>query len=159
MAKSKLAKKRISNRTTSEVLRFISDPGHGWVEVPIALLKKLRLGIDFTRRGDFFYLEEDEEASSLDRALKRHAVEVVYANHEVDDFDEWLGSTLWPYIPACVYGDDIDLLVYAIDTLATEMKQSAKDLSSTADERLMFDLQWSALGRLSLMFSTMKGVK
>lgn len=159
MAKTKLAKKRAPKRTTSVVLRFISDPGHGWVEVPIALLKKLRLGTDFARRGDFCYLEEDDEAPRLDRALTRNNVEVVYANHEVDDFDAWIGSMMWPYIPASVYGGDIDLLVYAIDTLATEMKLAAKDPSSTAEDRLMFDLEWQSLGRLSLMFSTMKGCK
>jgi hypothetical protein len=159
MAKKKAVKKSLPARTTSVALRFISDPGHGWVEVPGALLKKLRLGDEFTRRGDFFYLEADEEATRLDRAMKRHNVEAFYADHEVDNFDEWLGGTLWPYIPAMVYGDDIDLLVYAIDTLATQMKQSAADPSSTPEERAMFSQQWDDLGRLSLMFSTMKGGK
>lgn len=159
MAKTKTTKKDRPARTTSVAMRYISDPGHGWVEVPVALLKKLRLGTDFTRRGDFCYLEEDEEATRLDRALKRHNVEAVFANHEMDDFDAWLGGELWPYIPASVYGDDIDLIVYAIDTWATQMKRSAKDQSATEAERSLFKQQWEDLGRLSLMFSTMKGGK
>lgn len=159
MAKTKSIKKSRAAHATSVVMRYVSDPGHGWVEVPVALLKKLRLGTDFTRRDDYCYLEEDDEATRLDSALKRHGVDATFASHEVDDFDAWLGGGVWPYIPASVYGDDVDLILYALDSLATQMKQCAKDPTTTAAERSLFNQQWADLGRLSLTFSTMKGAK
>jgi len=79
-------------KSKGQVLRHISDPGHGWVEVPVDLCKKLRLGSDYPTRGNFFYLEEDDEATRLDRALKKHKLPVTFAGHEVDDFDSWLSG-------------------------------------------------------------------
>lgn len=150
MAKKKAAKQ-------ADILRYISDPGHGWVEVPVALLKTLRMGTDFTRRGNFCYLEEDEEATRLDRALKKRGLEVTFADSEVYDFDAWLEGDDWPYVAARVYGDDIDLVVYALDSMGQQAKQVSRDKSLPAAERKVFAVQHSDLCRLALMFSTMKG--
>ena len=44
---------------------FFSDPGHGWVKVPLALIKELGIARDITQysyiKGDWVYLEEDCE--------------------------------------------------------------------------------------------------
>jgi hypothetical protein len=80
-------------------LRFISDPGHGWLEVPVQLCKLLRLDPDYTRRGNLCYLEEDCEAADFDRAAKRQNLTVKMVDHEVDDFDTWLDGIIWPAIP------------------------------------------------------------
>lgn len=80
-------------------LRFISDPGHGWAEVPAVLCRGLGLGTDFTYRGRWCYLEEDDECSRLHRAADRRGVVLRFNDIEVDDFDQWLDSESWPTIP------------------------------------------------------------
>lgn len=157
MAKTKVAKKK--PKQTSVTLRFISDPSHGWVEVPRTLLKKLGMSTDYPSRGKFCYLEEDCEAADLDRAAKRHGVSITYADHEMDDFWLWVGRQQWPYIPACVYGDDRELVANALDSLGIEMKQCSLDQTRSAGERAAFRQRWEDCMRLSLMFSTMNGVE
>ena len=48
---------------------FISDPGHGWVKVPMSLLRELCISKQITtysyRRGAYAYLEEDLDASTF----------------------------------------------------------------------------------------------
>ena len=156
MAKKKTAKRA---KTSHVVLRFISDKGHGWVEVPATLCKKLGLGTDFTRRGKYCYLEEDCEAADLERALKKRKMTVQYADHTMDDFDAWLGCETWPYIPACVYGDDANLTIAALEDMATHMKQLHLDTTYTAAERKMWRQQWEDCQRLAIMFSTMNGAE
>lgn len=47
-------------------LRFISDPGHGWLEVPMQMVEQLEIKEQITaysyRKGDLAYLEEDCDA-------------------------------------------------------------------------------------------------
>ena len=54
---------------------FISDPGHGWVKVPMTLLQALCISEKITdysyRRGDFAYLEEDLDASIFHQAYEQ----------------------------------------------------------------------------------------
>lgn len=143
---------------TAKVLRYISDPGHGWIEVPVDLLEKLRLGTDFTRRGNMCYLEEDDEASQLDDALKRSKREVTYADAEVYSFDEWLAGEDWPYVPARIYGDDIDLVVSALKAAANLSWTNSINAVFSATERESFSDERRNLERLALMFSVMRGV-
>lgn len=150
-----MAKKKPASR--HPVLRYISDPGHGWVEVPKELCKKLRLGTDFPSRGTFCYLEEDDEATRLDRAIKRRGMNVTFADAEVYDFEDWLSGDDWPYVPARVYGEDIDLVVYALESMAQQAKQASRDGALPAAERKAFAKQHEDLQRLCLMFSTMRG--
>lgn len=156
MAKTK---KKPAKTASSVTMRFISDPGHGWAEVPTALCKKLGLGTDFPKRGKFCYLEEDDECTQLDRALKRHKVQATFVGHEVDDFEHWLSGQQWPYIPAAVYGDERETVIAALDSRAIEMKQTSMDETRPADERAMWREQWLECQRLALMFSTMTGEK
>ena len=150
-----MAKRKVASNAA--VLRYISDPGHGWVEVPKVLLKKLRLGTDFASRGKYCYLEEDEEATRLGRAIKKHGLSVVFADAEVYDFDAWLSGDDWPYVAARVYGEDIDLVVYALESLGMQTKKASQDDGLPAEERKAFAKQHQDLYRLCLMFSTMRG--
>ena len=54
---------------------FISDPGHGWVKVPMTLLHVLCISGKITdysyRRGDYAYLEEDCDASLFHQAFEK----------------------------------------------------------------------------------------
>ena len=64
--------------TINTKFRFISDPGHGWIEVPWITLKHLGLNpTDFSRysyrKGNVFYLEEDCDASKFVAAFKAKA--------------------------------------------------------------------------------------
>lgn len=77
-------------------LRFISDPGHGWAEVPDILCRALELDDEYTRRDGWCYLEEDCEAQDLDREADRHGVTIRWKEAYVDDFDTWLDSKHWP---------------------------------------------------------------
>lgn len=91
MAKRK-AKKKIQ-------LRYITDPRHGWCEVPATLAKKIGIGTDFPCRSGKLYLEEDCEMSDLDRALKKAGYKPDYLELYVDDFDAWLDGDVWPTVP------------------------------------------------------------
>lgn len=79
-------------------LRFISDPGHGWAEVPALLCSALWLYDGYARRDGWCYLEEDVEAHDLEQAAAMHGVTIHYNEVEVDDFDAWLDSKQWPVI-------------------------------------------------------------
>ena len=51
------------------MLRFISDPGHGWLEVPMGTIRYLGIehkisGFSY-RKGDMAYLEEDCDAPTF----------------------------------------------------------------------------------------------
>lgn len=49
--------------------RFVSDPGHAWLEVPMAVIRYLRIEDKITgysyRNGDLAYLEEDCDAPTF----------------------------------------------------------------------------------------------
>jgi len=156
MAKKKLPKK--VPEPQSVTLRFISDLGHGWLEVPKSLCKKLGLGTDFTSRGNFCYLEEDEECESFDRAAKRHAVTFVTPEHEVDSFDHWLSGDQWPYIPGAVYGDDRRLVCSALESFGNQMKQCYWDETRSEKERQELRRMWEDCVRLTMKFDTLNGV-
>lgn len=55
------------------VITFHEDPGHGWLQVPKALLKKMGIQDKITaysyQRGPFAYLEEDCDLSTFVLAL------------------------------------------------------------------------------------------
>jgi hypothetical protein len=54
--------------------RFISDPGHGWLEVPLEEIRELNIGQHISpysyQSGDLAYLEEDCDAGVFIHALK-----------------------------------------------------------------------------------------
>ena len=54
---------------------FISDPGHGWVKVPVSLLQALCISGEISdysyRRGAYAYLEEDCDASLFHQAFEK----------------------------------------------------------------------------------------
>lgn len=62
--------------------RFISDPGHGWIEVPVQLVSLLNLQDKISRysyrKGDMAYLEEDCDASLFMQACKQQGIEVKF---------------------------------------------------------------------------------
>jgi hypothetical protein len=99
MAKKKAAKKPMQ-------LRYITDPSHGWAEVPAVLAFAIGLGTDFTSRNEMLYMEEDCEMSDLDRALNRAGYKPEYVEMYVDDFDAWLDGDVWPNIPTEVSDAD-----------------------------------------------------
>lgn len=154
MAKKKAKKKPKPQAVT---LRFISDPGHGWVEVPKTLLKKLGMSTDYASCGDCCYLEEDCEATDFERVAKRQGVTVTYANHEVDDFDSWAGGPCWPYIAAHIYGDDAKLVVSALESYGTMRKQCCVDETYSAGDRARFRKDWADCVSLQRTFETMSG--
>lgn len=80
---------------------YYTDPGHGWVEVPLELIHELGLTNKITpysyQRGDMAYLEEDCDAGELiaemtHRGMK-YEITVVNTNH-----DSFVRS-LQPYAP------------------------------------------------------------
>ena len=64
--------------------RFISDPGHGWLEVPISFVRAMGIASKVSayryRKGDMAYLEEDCDAYLLLQELKRQNI-----NYELDE--------------------------------------------------------------------------
>ena len=61
------------------VYTFYNDPGHGWLEVPIAELKRLGIYNSISPysyvKGDMAYLEEDLDASTFYNTCKQQGVE------------------------------------------------------------------------------------
>ncbi len=55
-------------------IRYITDPGHGWFEVPVDLVRQLGIDREITvysyRRGELVYLEHDCDAALFDRAMR-----------------------------------------------------------------------------------------
>jgi hypothetical protein len=64
--------------------RFISDPGHGWLEVPISFVRAMGIASKVSQysylKGDMAYLEEDCDAYLLLQELKRQNI-----NYELDE--------------------------------------------------------------------------
>lgn len=65
-------------------LRYITDPGHGWLEVPVNLLAELGIEDKITsysyRRGTMVYLEEDLDMHTFMQAC--------YVNKQLVELDE-----------------------------------------------------------------------
>lgn len=63
-----------AGRRTASALRFISDPGHGWLEVPMSELARLGIANQISlysfRKGRMAYLEEDMDAGTYFEALE-----------------------------------------------------------------------------------------
>lgn len=63
-------------------LNFYSDPGHGWLRVPAALLEKLgvveKVSPYSYMQGPWVYLEEDCDASEFLAAAKREGLAVTF---------------------------------------------------------------------------------
>lgn len=60
-------------------LKFHTDPGHGWIETPRTLLKKLGILDKITNcsyeKGSSVFLEEDVDASILFKSLKTKGID------------------------------------------------------------------------------------
>ena len=79
---------------------FYTDPGHGWLKVPIKLLRELGIESKITmysyRRGDYAYLEEDCDAPTFVKAMEAHGRTVEfdddhYSNREsmIRRYEPW----------------------------------------------------------------------
>jgi hypothetical protein len=57
-----------------KTFNYYSDPGHGWLKVPLSLLDQLGITNKITRyshtRKGFAYLEEDQDASTFMEAFR-----------------------------------------------------------------------------------------
>lgn len=67
---------------------FYCDPGHGWVKVAKDLLKYLGIEKEITpysyQRGNYAYLEEDCDASTLITALQAKNIEYSFREHHTN---------------------------------------------------------------------------
>ncbi len=66
---------KTKNTAKTRTFTFFSDPGHGWLKVKRSDLTALNITALITAcsyvRGDFVYLEEDCDATSFIKAMKR----------------------------------------------------------------------------------------
>jgi hypothetical protein len=74
---------------------FISDGGHGWIEVPMSDVYKLGLANKISsysyRHGDIAYLEEDSDASLFVDTAKQNDWKLFF--HRRDVGSQWCGRT------------------------------------------------------------------
>lgn len=77
--------------TSKEItLKFHSDSGHGWLEVPKSMARRhLRENYGqiscFSRmQGDLLYLEEDSDAPLLLAAMRDAGLDIKFEEEEVD---------------------------------------------------------------------------
>jgi hypothetical protein len=65
-----------------------ADPGHSWIKVPLKLIQRLAIHREITcysyMRGEFIYLEEDQDASLLINALKANGITVTFKHFGSD---------------------------------------------------------------------------
>jgi hypothetical protein len=80
-------------------LRYISDPGHGWLEVPRAMLTALDIQDRITPysylRGSMVYLEEDLDMHTFMQAAKLADLDIelveVYQEHTaIRDYPQYV---------------------------------------------------------------------
>lgn len=67
------------------VFQVYNDPGHAWAKVPRKTLKDLGIEDKITsysyQRGDYAYLEEDCDLSTLISALKARGIQPVFREY------------------------------------------------------------------------------
>lgn len=70
-------------------LDFISDPGHGWLKVPLHLLKEYNILSDvsnYSYKDDYYgYLEEDCDAAILIKKLKAMNMPYKIKHHDYNN--------------------------------------------------------------------------
>jgi len=73
---------------TKVVIKFYSDPGHGWGAVKRKLVNELGVGSKITgfsyQKGNTVYLEEDCDLPTLVTALATKGIVVEYVNKHTD---------------------------------------------------------------------------
>lgn len=67
--------------TPKKTYTFYTDPGHGWLRVPLAEAKGLNISSCSYQDKNFAYLEEDCDAGIFLENIKDHKIIVVH--HEV----------------------------------------------------------------------------
>jgi len=77
-----------SGLSKSRTYDFYSDPGHGWMKVPKSQIAELGIENDISssshQRGDYAYLEEDQDATTFIHAMNRQGYEVKIHDHIAD---------------------------------------------------------------------------
>jgi hypothetical protein len=86
------------------VYRSYSDPGHGWVRVPIAVLKTLGIADKVThysyQRGDYAYLEEDCDMSLFIKAFNElNGRDPVFKHHSGNNYSKIRGYNHYFFNP------------------------------------------------------------
>jgi hypothetical protein len=79
-----------------KVFKFISDPGHGWMEVNLKefpFAKRSATGYGY-KNGDFIYLEEDSEAPDFVVELRQRGIQFEF--EEITLEEEWEGRNYEP---------------------------------------------------------------
>ena len=69
-------------------LLYYTDPGHGWLRVPLKTLTKLGIADKITsfsyKRTEYAYLEEDQDMTTFLLAMNEKGVEVTRKNRNTD---------------------------------------------------------------------------
>jgi hypothetical protein len=70
----------MTTKQKTMTLKIYSDPGHGWVRVPLQLLQDLKIAEDISpfsyRRNGHAYLEEDGDLGLLLAAAKAAGIDI-----------------------------------------------------------------------------------
>jgi hypothetical protein len=69
-------------------LLYYTDPGHGWLRVPLKTLTKLGIADKITsfsyKRTEYAYLEEDQDMTTFLLAMNEKGVEVARKNRNTN---------------------------------------------------------------------------
>jgi hypothetical protein len=83
-----------------ENFNYYTDPGHGWVEVPRALLHELGIADKITgysyQRGEDVFLEEDCDLSTFARAMEKAGRPFDFNQVNEPRGESWV-RLLWSY--------------------------------------------------------------
>jgi hypothetical protein len=89
-SKAKSVKVKVAKKPAKSVIKLLyyTDPGHGWVRVPLKSLAKLGIADKISRysyvRTVYAYLEEDNDYSVYLEALKATGKTVEFVNRHTD---------------------------------------------------------------------------
>ena len=89
-----------------QVYTFFSDPGHAWLQVPMAIIKQLKLSRMITpwsyKHNGFAYLEEDSDAGKFLDAwcqATNKTKEVFFKEYCIERYEE--NTSIRGYNPFC----------------------------------------------------------
>lgn len=72
-------------KTKTAALHFYSDPGHGWLKVPLKLLEQLQIHDQISPysyvKNTCAYLEEDADAYLFSQAAEKAGIQVKVTHH------------------------------------------------------------------------------
>jgi hypothetical protein len=91
-----MAKKKKKKKKILKLRQICPADGRSWVEIPDAVCVECGLCFFSKGRGDYTYVQGDDDIGLLEMELEKHGYAPRYTQHEVPDFTAWVKGDTWP---------------------------------------------------------------